>query len=246
MLLQVHPFAIAAVLLTGTAAGKKSGKDPYMVPGTPEYVFGTYTMCAVFNAKFRCEDGDANGDQCSSTNFVQQTKNSPRTSPYLIVGQAFANITSPPADFETSTNNLPGLKMRRFVSPYTPPGPNPPTIDSETLYVGTLEADPFTRKPQIKARFEQVYVNQTGIGYDETFGTDLYLDCKFPRSEKQSKKDGWDMVCIGNFDNTVFPEDPGGQNMISNKTSVQSVQQLFYVKGVDSTACDGVPPSITA
>lgn len=61
------------------------------------------------------------------------------------------------------------------------------------------------------------------------------MDCTFPNEDQSADAAGWDMVCIGNFDDTIL------QSGSPSNTLVRAMQQLFYVKGDDSAACDGVP-----
>jgi hypothetical protein len=201
-----------------------------MVPGPPSYIFGTYTMCAYYNTQFRCTITEG-VKECSTEQIDVSVPGSPYTRP----GAAFTTISSPPSANGTATAaNVPGLEMRRFIPPYAVPNTTK-IVNSETGYIGQLEANPFqTSDSQIKVRFEQVYLNQTGIGYKDLSGTDFYLDCTFP-NEDQSADAGWDMVCIGNFDDTIL------QSGSPSNTLVRAMQQLFYVKGDDSAACDGVP-----
>ena len=206
-----------------------------MVPGPPSYIFGNYVMCAFYSTNIRCATTEDEGrEECSIGQRAVDNSGKGKGTPYGAVG-AFAAISSPSPNpgygYETAAGNLPGLLMKRYIDPITFRNQ---TINSETGYIGQLEAIPFqTRDPQIKARFEQVYINQTDIGFKSLSRTNLILDCTFPNEEQSDA--GWDMVCIGNFDDSVLESGgPDGSN-------AQAFQQLFYVKGDDSVACAGVP-----
>lgn len=194
-----------------------------MVAGPPSYIYGTYTMCAFYGTRSNCEGEE----ECP----ISQLATSPNAKAYLAAGEAFATISYPPPSSDSNLANLPGLEMTRFITPLVVPTQ---TIYSETGYIGQFEVTPFqTRDSQIKARFEQVYLNQTDQDYRYLSGTNLYLDCTFPNED--TERNGWDMVCIGNFDSSIF------QQLPEEGVPTRVLQQLFYVKGDNSTACDGVP-----
>ena len=146
-------------------------------------------MCENIISSFRCPDKSEAPDYQNCV-FEQNVGSEQAGSPYTTPGVAFATISSSPSNDGKIMPSLPGLKMRRFITPFSP-FPNAPQIESETDYVGLMELDPFTRDAPTKARFEQVLLNNTPAeafpDNGPIFGSGVYLDCKFP-SVKQSKQ----------------------------------------------------------
>ena len=190
-------------------------------------------MCAFYSSNIRCKaTEEENIEECSIGQRSVDLSYYGKGTPYGAVG-AHAAISSPSPNpgYETEAGNLPGLFMKRYIDPITFRNQ---TMNSAIGYIGQLEVNPFqTRDPQIKARFEHVYTNQTNFGFKSLSDSHLFLDCTFPNEDQRGN--GWDMVCMANFDDTVLQS--GGPD----RSNAQAFQQMFYVKGDDSVACDGVP-----